>query len=31
MRILTLYEPTNMIDVIFRGKKPEFIEHENVY
>ena len=31
MRVLTVFEPTNLLDVIFRGKKPEFIEHESVY
>jgi hypothetical protein len=24
MRVLTVFEPTNLLDVIFRGKKPEF-------
>ncbi|CAK57119.1 unnamed protein product (macronuclear) [Paramecium tetraurelia] len=31
MRVLTVYEPTNLLDVIFRGQKPQFIEHEKVY
>lgn len=31
MRILTLYEPINMLDVVFRGAKPEFLEHPEVY
>lgn len=30
-RKITVYEPTNIIDVIFIGSKPEFIEHSNVY
>lgn len=30
-RKITVYEPTNMVDVIFRGAKPKFIEHPNVY
>lgn len=30
-RKITVYEPKNIIDVIFKGSKPEFIEHSNVY